>query len=156
MPAGATAADKLKLMAKLSLARALGAVWLLPVADLYVRAKLNVIGELVCKGRRTGEGLGFTTLQRWLPPPQLGVLGARFGPCHQRLQVRIPQPFHCSKLGHQPSHTPLRCVLRRPAPVPAGETVQAEAAPGFPVPRPAVWHWPRHGRAWRLPAAQVR
>lgn len=44
MPAEATSSERLKLLAKLSFARTLGAAWLIPVMDLFVRCKLNVIG----------------------------------------------------------------------------------------------------------------
>jgi hypothetical protein len=47
LPAGATAADKLHLLALVSFTRAVGTAWLLPMADLYVRCKLNIIGELL-------------------------------------------------------------------------------------------------------------
>lgn len=46
LPPGSPAPVKLQTMARMSFARALGAVWLLPAMDLYVRAKLNVIGAL--------------------------------------------------------------------------------------------------------------
>ena len=40
-----TAEDTLKMVAKLGFARTLGACWIIPVVDLYVRVKLNIIGE---------------------------------------------------------------------------------------------------------------
>lgn len=45
LPPAATTADKLQAMARASCARALAAVLLVPLSDLYVRTKLNIIGE---------------------------------------------------------------------------------------------------------------
>ncbi len=44
LPADSSAAVKLGVLAQLSLARPVAAVWLMPLTDLLVRAKLNIIG----------------------------------------------------------------------------------------------------------------
>lgn len=44
LPATSDAQDKLRLVVRLCLVHALGSAWMLAVADLFVRAKLNIVG----------------------------------------------------------------------------------------------------------------
>ncbi len=49
------AAVRLRALARLSFSRTLGACWLIPLMDLYVRVKLNVIGGSAKRQQRQRE-----------------------------------------------------------------------------------------------------